>query len=352
MDQTLWLFGEVQEVSARAAFILYQRSKTMRLPPELQEAIEQEISPFDRSALGRASSELTQRYKSGRAPGPLHDPLLRAAYLAARMPATFAAVARVVDEIRLRSPQANFTTLLDLGSGPGTTLFAAAEAFPKLERATLLEADPDWIQIGRRLTLHHRYSSVREAQWLHQDLRTAPEFTTHDMVVLSYVLGELPESSRAALLKRALDAAREFLVVIEPGTVKGFSIINAVRSALISAGAGIVAPCPHREACPLAVSGDWCHFAQRVERSGMHRQVKSGSLSYEDEKFSYIVASPAPCSPSGGGRIVRHPQKHSGHVQLALCTSRGSEQITVARSQKAAYKAARHAQWGDLWQEN
>src|SRR5262249_54616311 len=157
----------------------------------------------------------------------------------ARMPATFAAVARVIDEIRLRSPQTNFTSLLDLGSGPGTTLFATAEAFSQLERATLLEADPDWIQIGRRLALRHRHPVVREAQWLHQDLRTAPEFTTHDLVVLSYVLGELPETSRAALLKRALEAAREFLVVIEPGTVKGFAIIDAVRSELISAGAGI-----------------------------------------------------------------------------------------------------------------
>src|SRR5262249_52479512 len=163
-----------------------------------------------------------------------------------------------------------------------------------------------------------------------------PKFATHDLVVLSYVLGELPESSRAALLKRALEAAREFLVVIEPGTVKGFGIINTIRSELISAGAGILAPCPHREACPLAVSGDWCHFAQRVERSGMHRQVKSGSLAYEDEKFSYIIASKAPCSPTGGGRIVRHPLKHSGHVQLTLCTSRGCEHVTVTRSQKPA----------------
>src|SRR5262249_17573437 len=165
----------------------------MRLPPELQKAIEQEIARFDRSALGRASSELTQRYKSGRAPGPLHDPVLRAAYLAARMPATFAAVSRVLDEIRLRSPQANFTTLLDLVSGPGTTLFAAAEAFPQLEKATLIEANPDWIQIGCRLALHHSHPVVREAQWLHQDLRNAPDFTAHDLIVLSYVLGELPE---------------------------------------------------------------------------------------------------------------------------------------------------------------
>jgi ribosomal protein RSM22 (predicted rRNA methylase) len=324
----------------------------MRLPTELQKAIEQEIARFDRSALGRASSELTQRYKSGRAAGPLHDPVLRGAYLAARMPATFAAVARVMGEIRLRSPQASFTTLLDLGSGPGTTLFATAEAFPQLEKATLLEADPDWIQIGRRLAQHQSHPAVREAQWLHQDLRTAPEFVTHDLVVISYVLGELAESARATLLKRALDATRRFLVLIEPGTVKGFNTINTIRSALIAAGAGILAPCPHREACPLAASGDWCHFAQRVERSGMHRQVKSGSLAYEDEKFSYIVASRAPCSPSGGGRIVRHPLKHSGHVQLTLCTSQGSEQITVTRSQRSAYRAARHAQWGDLWQEN
>ena len=49
---------------------------------------------------------------------------------------------------------------------------------------------------------------------------------------------------------------------------------------------------------------------------------------------------------------MRHPGKHSGHVQLVLCTAEGKiENRTVTRSSKDAYKRARKAEWGDVWTE-
>jgi ribosomal protein RSM22 (predicted rRNA methylase) len=99
----------------------------------------------------------------------------------------------------------------------------------------------------------------------------------------------------------------------------------------------------------MAAAGDWCHFSQRVERTSQHRQLKGGALGYEDEKFSYLIAAKSTV-PSKGARIVRHPSKHSGHVQLALCTAEGKlENHTVTRSSKEAYKRARKVEWGDLW---
>ena len=101
----------------------------------------------------------------------------------------------------------------------------------------------------------------------------------------------------------------------------------------------------------MAAAGDWCHFSQRVERTSQHRQLKGGALGYEDEKFSYLVAARID-APSAAARIVRHPGKHSGHVQLVLCTTEGKiENRTVTRSNKKAYKRARKAEWGDLWIE-
>ena len=102
----------------------------------------------------------------------------------------------------------------------------------------------------------------------------------------------------------------------------------------------------------MAAAGDWCHFSQRVERTSQHRQLKGGALGYEDEKFSYLVAGKADASPTAA-RIVRHPGKHSGHVQLVLCTSQGQiENRTVTRSSKDAYKLARKAEWGDPWPDS
>jgi len=63
-------------------------------------------------------------------------------------------------------------------------------------------------------------------------------------------------------------------------------------------------------------------FSQRLQRTAEHRQLKGGSLGYEDEKFSYLIASRAALNPASA-RIVRHPRKHIGFLHLNLCTPAG-----------------------------
>jgi ribosomal protein RSM22 (predicted rRNA methylase) len=322
----------------------------MRLPAELLDAIQQETAKVDRRKLVQATAQLTAHYKAADfSTPPIATEAHRAAYLAVRLPATYAALTRVFAEIKSRAPQAGITSMLDLGAGPGTALFAAAEQFPQLQQATLLESDAGWIAAGKRLAGQSESPAFQRAEWLKQDLRSGLAGEKHDLVVISYTLGELPQAATEAILNKAWKCAGKFLVVIEPGTRRGFAAVNAARSALIANAATIFAPCPHTGACPMAAAGDWCHFSQRVERTSQHRQLKGGDLGYEDEKFSYVVAAKIAEAP-GGSRIVRHPGKHSGHVQLALCTPQGRiENRTITRSGKEAYKRVRKAEWGDLW---
>src|SRR5215468_3680994 len=100
----------------------------MRLPPYLASAVEKEIDRIDGLRLAHAAAQISQRYQARdfSSPAISHD-VHRAAYLAVRLPATYAVSERVFSEIRLRAPKAEITSLLDLGSGPGTALFAAAE---------------------------------------------------------------------------------------------------------------------------------------------------------------------------------------------------------------------------------
>ena len=56
----------------------------------------------------------------------------------------------------------------------------------------------------------------------------------HDLVVISYTLGELPQAAVEAVLNKAWKCAGKFLVLIEPGTRRGFATVNAARSALIA----------------------------------------------------------------------------------------------------------------------
>jgi ribosomal protein RSM22 (predicted rRNA methylase) len=324
----------------------------MRLSAELQDAIQRETEKADRRKLAQATAQLTEHYKAADFSTPaVASEAHRAAYLAVRLPATYAAIRRVFAEIKLRAPQAEIASLLDLGAGPGTALFAAAEQFPQLRQATLIDADSAWIAVGKRLAEQSELPVVQQSQWLKQDLRSGLSCEKHDLVVISYTLGELPQSAAEPVVNKAWKFAGKFLVLIEPGTRRGFAAINAARSSLIANTASILAPCPHHFTCPMAAVGDWCHFSQRVERTSQHRQLKGGALGYEDEKFSYLVAAKS-TAPSAGARIVRHPGKHSGHVKLALCTAEGKiENRTITRSSKEAYKRARKAEWGDLWMD-
>ncbi|HET6843276.1 MAG TPA: small ribosomal subunit Rsm22 family protein [Candidatus Angelobacter sp.] len=322
----------------------------MRLARELETAVNQETQHLDGRLLAQAATQLSHQYRDGDfSTRVISSAAHRAAYLTVRLPATLAAIWRVLSEVHSRADEVAVHDLLDLGSGPGAALFAASEVFPSLAGATLLESDAALLETGKRLAAHSSLPAVRNALWRLHDLRSGLKNHSADLVTASYVLGELPSGAAETLVRQAWTSTREFLVLVEPGTPRGFGVINKARSLLIASGAHILAPCPHAGPCPLAASGDWCHFAQRIERTAQHRRLKGGALGHEDEKLSYVVASRRDLRPASA-RIVRHPQKYSGYVKLTLCTTQGIESRTVSRSQKENYKPARKAEWGDAWE--
>ena len=116
------------------------------------------------------------------------------------------------------------------------------------------------------------------------------------------------------------------------------------------AGAFLVAPCPHQNACPMLptqeAETDWCHFSARFDRTSLHRRLKGGSLGYEDEKFSYIIAAKHPVA-SAPARVIRHPLRQPGFTQLQLCTPEGLQTRSITKRDKETWKRARKTDWGD-----
>jgi ribosomal protein RSM22 (predicted rRNA methylase) len=137
------------------------------------------------------------------------------------------------------------------------------------------------------------------------------------------------------------------LVILEPGTPKGFAFIRDIRSSLLAAGAQMLAPCPAASTCPM-VDPDWCHFAARVERSSLHRRIKDASLGYEDEKFSYVALAREPVTLPAG-RIIQHPQHQPGVIMLETCTPSGLRPQRVIKRDRELFRRARRADWGDTW---
>jgi ribosomal protein RSM22 (predicted rRNA methylase) len=269
----------------------------------------------------------------------------RAAYLAARLPATYAVIACVIREAQLRIPELRAESMLDLGAGPGTAMWAAAEQFPDLARIVLIEDSAGWIEIGRRLSSSSGNSAIRNADWRQGNvtLEFSPEL--FDFVMASYLMNEIPMQNRAGVALAAWQRTKKLLVIIEPGTPEGFANIRSLRRQLVAAGAYIAAPCPHANECPIA-AGDWCHFSERLERTSEHRKAKQAELGYEDEKYSYQIFSREPVALPAA-RIVRHPRKHAGHAEFEVCTQEGLKRETISRKQGERYKTAKKAEWGE-----
>lgn len=255
------------------------------------------------------------------------------AYAVYRMPATYAATTAALTEVAAALPDFAPASMLDLGAGAGAASWAATEVFPSLKEITAIERDQAMISVGRRLA---------QRSYVTADLERA-ELPNADLAVASYSLNELStvESLVAKLAERA-----QTIVIVEPGTPRGFAEIRAIRAQLTKAEMHIAAPCPHDGDCPI-VDPDWCHFSVRLQRSTIHRKAKRADLGYEDEKFSYVAATRLPVDRAAA-RVLRHPQIRSGHVILRLCKD-GIQDVTVSKKQGEAYKRARRISWGDAF---
>lgn len=283
---------------------------------------------------------------------PTDTPLLRdrsdvAAYAAYRMPATFEAVRSVLDALRDAAPDWAPATHTDVGGGTGAASWAVAGAWDG-PRTTVLDWAEPALALGRELAGASGLPGLRAAAWQRARIGTDLALEATDLVTVSYVLNELTPEARTALVDAAARAAQA-VAIVEAGTPDGYARVIEARDRLIAAGLTVAAPCPHSDACPIAPGTDWCHFSARVSRSSLHRKVKGGSLPYEDEKFSYVVATrftPVPVQ----ARVTRRPQIRKGQVLLELCTrDEALQRATVTKRHGALYRAARDTGWGDAW---
>ncbi|WP_329054491.1 small ribosomal subunit Rsm22 family protein [Amycolatopsis sp. NBC_01488] len=321
------------------------------LPDDLFSALDDELARHPLQRLTQSVDRLSTRYRQGDA---ATSPILTseadvAAYAGYRMPATYAAVHAVLAEAASRAPGFEPRTQVDVGGGTGAAVWAAAAVWPSLTRCTVLEQVAGAIGLGKRLAARAGNAAVRDAEWRRGFVDPAAPAPDADLVTLSYVLGELPDATRADVV-RWLGAKAAAVALIEPGTPAGYERIRAARAQLVELGLHVVAPCPHDGGCPIVPGEDWCHFSARLPRSALHRRLKAGTLGFEDEKFAYVVASRStPERPDA--RIIRHPKKHKGWVALDLCTATDGLKpgVAVSKKQGPRYRAARDAEWGDGW---
>jgi ribosomal protein RSM22 (predicted rRNA methylase) len=311
------------------------------LPADLSAAVRRLAE--GRKGLGDSSARISAHYRQRGASRPVIGGADDAvAYALSRMPATYAAVSAVLDELRARAPEFAPRTLLDAGAGPGTAGWAVADAFDGIA-PTLMDHNRAFLNLARTLA---EGSALAKAELLEADLGRFELATQYDLVTCAYALTELPDAEMLAAAERLWRHSAGVLAIIEPGRPRDYQRLMAVRRRLLELGGRVLAPCPHERECPL-LEPDWCHFSVRLSRSRDHMRMKGGTLGYEDEKYSYLVVARPGIGERAPGRVLRRPEENKFSVTLAVCGVDGLETRVVPSRDKPAFKAAKKLDWGD-----
>lgn len=320
----------------------------MELPLVLRAAIEDMLSGEKPDVLKKISAQITDRYKNESGQGKIlvSRDLEARVYAAVRMPATFGAVCDALDYASVFFPkETTIDTVFDIGAGSGAASWAADRVLSP-SHITCFEREAAMRDVGRMLMQADSELSDK-TEWRAFDIEkdSWKDGESADLVLTSYVLNELSFSSREQVIRKLWHLSAKALVIVEPGTKEGFSVIEEVRRILLAEGGHILAPCPHEKPCRIK-ENDWCHFSCRVARSKLHKQIKDADVPYEDEKYAYIAFSKTPCERASA-RILRHPYVTKGQIELSLCTRESNTETIVRKRDGEVFKSARKSKMGD-----
>ena len=274
----------------------------------------------------RATADQSQYESQSKHLGPkLYNGLGALAYATARLPSTYAAIKNVMQRLKqsVKTPWEP-KNMLDFGAGPGTAAWAAQSVWPSSKiQVTAVEASSSMANLGYEIMnmcsqrSNHTQSTSETNVQQHSkgyrngeslDIRWGPFFPRDrkrlikfDICIAAYSLNELQNDvQRHQVLNKLMHSSQKYIILIEPGTPHGFSIIEDSRRYIlkVSRKLGIpyhvVAPCPHDGPCPLASARSWCHFSQRHFRTEEQR-IAVTSLTGKAprdtymERFSYVI---------------------------------------------------------------
>ena len=272
-----------------------------------------------------------------------------AAYAAYRMPATHAALARVLDAVAARGLAPR--SLLDLGGGTGAAAWAAAGVFASLESITVLDQVEDALALGRVLAADAPSPALAGATFRQAFAGAWPDLEA-DLVTVSYVLSELDERQQDALVADAMRRGRA-VVVAEPGTPDGYARVLRVRAALHGGRLDPAGSVPPRGGLSsgagrlVSLRGSPGTLRRAPPPQGRRAVLRGREVLVGRGRVPGRRAIPAQAEALSG-RILRHPLKRKGFVEFQVCRPDGTAgREVVSKKAGERYRRARDAEWGD-----
>lgn len=274
------------------------------------------------------------------------------AYLALRMPATYAQHYATFLAVQELYPHWEPQSVLDIGCGPGTGIFAAKEVWPSLTEGMCLDRERNFLQIGQQLLSRAKLDI--QIQWEKHDVRDGivSNEKKYDVVIVGNVFNELQNSVKEKLLGQAFNKTKGVLIIIEPGTPYGSVLIYDLAKKL-SKAAQIAAPFVGNSL--VTNENYWVHFSQKFIRPDFERRVRQHmrtasemASDWEDAKFCYVAISNFSPEVAFWGRCVGPVNIQKGYVIVPVLTKNGISMIKVMKRNKEHYHFAKELKWGQI----
>ncbi|MBQ4541435.1 MAG: hypothetical protein IJA23_01140 [Clostridia bacterium] len=310
----------------------------MQLPLKCQEKVSRLYAELKQGELSKVQKNLTYKYKNetGESKSLIDSKADSLLYAISRMPATYAVIYTLLSQLLEQGLISGIESVLDVGSGTGAGYFAIKE-FDDDTQIALFERDENMIKVFETLTDNE--VSVQKLDIVRDRLETKA-----DLVMTSYVLSEMKEQDRLNSVLKLLESANKYLLIIDTGTPRTYENMMTVKRFVQEKGYNVIAPCMSKK-CGL--KNDYCQFYARVERSALMRQAKQSELSYEDEKYFYLLISKENAEICGK-RVIRRPIIKPNNVELMLCSGDGASRENFTKKNKELFKQAKKAKINDL----
>ena len=270
-------------------------------------------------------------------------------YLGMRAPATYAQIYGALSLVLENIPHWQPKTLLDIGSGPGTGVWAAHTLWPTITNALCLDQNKHVISLGQLILEKARFPVT--TTWKQHDIRyNKGSNDRYDLVIIANVLNELSISDRENVLNYAYNTCKGILLIVEPGTPTGSGIVESIAQQF---DGSLFAPYITNS---FVLRNDyWLHFSQRFIRPEFQRRIRQhmrdSSLmasDWEEAKYAFVAIGKIVGQQNAWGRCVGKVRKQKGFLEVPILTKDQILNVKVMQRHKKQYTFAKNLKWGEL----
>ncbi len=326
----------------------------INLPPAIQKTISAMLAKQTSSEWVKRAELVHKRYMTFKKDNDsyLQDYTDALSYVALRAPATYTQIYSTLATIKEVAPSFKPTSILDIGSGPGVGMWAAQTIYPQIEDITNIDQNKNVIALGKEIAASTNIPT--NIVWKHADVKSGLEKNgnTYDIILLANILNELHPRDRERLIGLAFNLCKGVLIIIEPGTPNGSTIVQSAAKSLSRTGT-LLAPYINNS----FVENDtfWMHFSKRFMRPEFTRRIRQymrddmlSASNIEEAKFAYVAIGKQESKNKSWGRCIGSVRIQKGFLEVPILTADQIMQIKVLKRNKKQYTIAKNLTWGKL----